>query len=157
MTIGQALRRASTTGNRFEIGPTKTTNSLRTVRLSPTAIRALKAHQKKQKQQRLASTSWTDTGLVFTSSGGAAIDPSNLRRRWEALCKRADLEGVTLHQLRHTAGSHAVDSGMAITEVADNLGHDPETLMRHYRGRTRPVAEGVSDVMERLVTNPLPT
>ena len=85
-------------------------------------------------------------------STGAHLDPSRLRRRWDAICTEAGLEGVVLHELRHTAGSVAVDAGVALTEVADQLGHaDVSMLATVYRHRTRPVVEGVAGVMENFV------
>jgi integrase len=154
LAINKGVRRASAVGSQWAIGPTKTPGSVRTLRLSPTALRALKAHQTAQKRERLASKPrWPDTDLVFTSTTGTLIDRNNLRRQWDALTKAADLEGVVLHELRHTAASHAVDAGVALTTVADQLGHsNVETLARTYRQRTRPVVDGVAEVMERVVT-----
>ncbi len=37
---------------------------------------------------------WQDTGLVFTTSVGTALDASHVRRDFRALCKKADVEGV---------------------------------------------------------------
>jgi integrase len=152
MTITQALRRGPNRG--YEVGPTKTAGSVRTVRLAPSALRALRGHQRAQKADHLAAgPRWQDTGLVFTSSTGRHLDPHNIRREWERLTAAAGLEGVVLHELRHTAGSQAVDAGVALTEVADQLGHsDVNMLARTYRHRTRPVVEGVAGVMEDFIS-----
>lgn len=36
------------------------------------------------------------------------------------------------HQIRHPIASNLLDAGYGIHEVAERLGHDPGTLMRHY-------------------------
>jgi integrase len=153
MTITKGVRRASTTGSRWEIGPTKTADSVRPVRLTPTAVRALKRHKTAQKRERLAAKPrWPESDLVFTTTAGTLIDRNNLRRQWDALTTAADLEGTVLHELRHTFTSHAVDAGVPLTDIADQLGHsNVEMLARTYRHMTRPVVEGPAEVMERLV------
>jgi integrase len=147
MTVRHALRKAGSGG--YEVGPTKNPASVRTVRLGPSAVAALRRHRK-------AAVRHVGTeDLVFTTSTGAHLDPSRLRRRWESICEQAALEDVVLHELRHTAGSVAVDAGVNLSEVADQLGHaNVNMLATTYRHRTRPVVEGVADVMDAFVTGP---
>jgi integrase len=153
MTIRRGLRRAEMGG--WEVGPTKTTASVRTVRLGPSAVAALTAHKRAQRREQVAAKRWTDTGLVFTTTVGTHLDPNTIRHRWTALCKAAGVDGRVPHELRHTAGSLAVDAGVSLAEVADQLGHaDVNMLARTYRHRTRPVVEGVAGVMEAFVTTP---
>ncbi|HEY1445666.1 MAG TPA: tyrosine-type recombinase/integrase [Acidimicrobiales bacterium] len=150
MTIDRALRRGPSGG--YEVGPTKTKGSVRTVRLGPSAINALREHQHRQKAERLAATRWEDHGLVFTTTVGTHVDPNVLRRSWAAMCKSAGIEGRVPHELRHTAGSQAVDAGLPLAEVADQLGHaDVNMLARTYRHRTKAVVEGVAGVMEDFI------
>ena len=153
MTIRRALRRGR--GGGYELGPPKTDASVRTVRLGPVALDALKAHKMAQKSERLAALKWTDSGLVFTTTTGTPVDPTRLGREWRVIRHEAGLDDVVLHELRHTAGSVAVDAGVPLTEVADQLGHsDVAMLARVYRHRTRPVVEGVASVMDAFVTAP---
>lgn len=144
MTVRQALRKAKNGG--YEVGVTKNTGSVRTVRLGTTVVAALRRHRKSAVRHVGA------IDLVFTTSTGAHLDPSRLRRRWDAICTEAELEDVVLHELRHTAGSVAVDAGVNLTEVADQLGHaNVQMLATTYRHRTRPVVEGVADVMDTFI------
>jgi integrase len=154
VTIRQALRRGAKGG--YELGPTKTTASVRTVRLGPSARTALKGHRAAQRTERMAAgPRWRESGLVFTTTVGTHLDPNTIRHRWDALCKAVGIEGRVPHELRHTAGSLAVDAGVALTEVADQLGHaDVNMLARTYRHRTRPVVEPVAAVMEAFITPP---
>jgi integrase len=153
MTVRQALRRGPYGG--YELGPTKTAASVRTVRLGQSSVAALKTHRSAQRKERVAADRWEDTGLVFTTTVGTHLDPNTIRHSWNALCEAAGIEGRVPHEMRHTAGSQAVDAGVPLGEVADQLGHaDVNMLARIYRHRTRPVVEGVADVMEAFITAP---
>ncbi len=151
MTIRHGLRRAKTGG--YEVGPTKNKASVRTVRLAPVAVAALKDHQADQRKEHIAADRWTDTGLVFTTTVGTHVDPNTIRHRWTSLCKATGLEGRVPHELRHTAASVAVDEDVNMTKVADGLGHANNNMLdRTYRHKTQPVADGLADVMEDFVT-----
>jgi integrase len=150
ITVTEALRRNELGG--YSIGPTKTRDSERVVQLGQSTVKALRGHQKRQKEERLAAGErWRDSGLVFTTTIGTHLDPGRLRRAWDDLCERAGVEGVVFHELRHTVGSHAIDSDVPLAVVADQLGHSVDVLVRTYRHRTKPAAEGVADVMEGLI------
>lgn len=51
---------------------------------------------------------------------------------WRRLCAMADLKGVHLHDLRHTAGSVAHAAGLSQREVADFLGHKQLATTEKY-------------------------
>lgn len=48
---------------------------------------------------------WLDSGLVFVTVIGTAIDPMNFTHAFQALCSRAGVRRVRLHDLRHTCVS----------------------------------------------------
>ena len=61
-------------------GDTKTERSRRTLGLPAAAVQALRAWSASQAGERLtAGDGWQDTGLVFTSHLGAALDAANVR------------------------------------------------------------------------------
>lgn len=72
---------------------------------------------------------------------------SNVRRSFKAACARAGIkhggiDGLTLHCLRHTAGTRMVKQGMSLAEVARILGHaDVKTTYRYISAD--------SDVMDK--------
>src|SRR5581483_11343314 len=71
-------------------GDTKAERSRRTLALPATAVHALRAWQDCQATERLAAgDSWQDTGLVFTSHTGAALDAANVRKMFKRICTEA--------------------------------------------------------------------
>jgi integrase len=72
--------------------------------------------------------------LLFPSPGGGALRVRNMRRDWfDAAAKEAGVEGLTPHELRHTAASLAVSAGASVLALQRMLGHDkPSTTLDVY-------------------------
>jgi integrase len=56
----------------------------------------------------------------------------DIKRGFAAACKRAGLEGVTSHILRHTAICEMVEKNVYLSEVAAITGDSIKTLEKHY-------------------------
>jgi integrase len=54
---------------------------------------------------------------------------------WRRLCKRAGLEGLTIHDLRRSSGSWAAISGVSLGTIAGFLGHSPNSQMTQIYAR----------------------
>jgi integrase len=109
-------------------GVKKSTSGERTIALTPDLAKRLKAHRVLQSAERLkAGDAWEDHGLIFASEVGTPLDPSNVRRTFTRISKRAGLGERFPYLLRHAAASLLVDSGIPIERVADLLGDDPRT------------------------------
>jgi hypothetical protein len=68
-------------------GETKTERSRRTLALPHLAIQALRALRETQADERLtAGHDWQDTGLVFTTHHGVALDAGNVRKMFKRVC-----------------------------------------------------------------------
>ncbi len=62
--------------------------------------------------------------LLFTAPGGGVLWLRNFRRRvFDPAAKAAGLDGLTPHELRHTAASLAVSAGANVKSVQRMLGH----------------------------------
>lgn len=73
---------------------------------------ALKAHKRRQNEERLAwSEAWADSGLVFVREGAAPIDPELISNWFDSAAKAADLPRVRLHDLRHAYAASALGPG----------------------------------------------
>ena len=146
---GSMKRRPDSTLYRGEVK--RSSNGLRTIALPGFVVDALRAHRKRQAEERLRlGEGWADLGLVFCSEIGTPLDPANVRKVFSRVAKKAGIEGTVPYTLRHSAASLLVDSGVGLEAVADLLGDDPRTLLRHYRHRVRPVVDAAAEPMQRL-------
>src|SRR5215212_4977415 len=72
----------------------KTSRSRRKIEFSNTARVALRAHRKRQLEERMKKAGlWVDHGLVFPSTVGTPLSHRNVVRSFKALLKRAGLPG----------------------------------------------------------------
>ena len=118
LTITRRLDRAGGTAE------TKTHGSRRTLHLSDGLVAALQRHADRQADEMLrAGDLWVETGFVFTSEVGTALDQSNLRRRLTRLCQTAGIGKLTPHELRHSAATLLLARGVPLHVVSEVLGH----------------------------------
>lgn len=69
------------------------------------------------------------TDLIFSAPSGIAWSNSNFRaRRFDPAVKAAGLPRLTIHDMRHTAASLAVQSGANVKAVQRMLGHSSAAL-----------------------------
>ena len=136
-------------------GETKTERSRRTLGLPAAAVQALRAWTGSQAGERhTAGDDWQDTGLVFTSHQGAALDAGNVRKMFKRICTEAgDGDGWTPRELRTTFVSLLSHRGVSIEEIARLAGHaSSRTTETIYRHELRPVITTGADVMDKIFT-----
>ncbi len=115
----------------------KTDRSRRRVPLHAGVVTALKGWRKQQVGERLAAgDQWTDTGVVFATELGTMVDPRNLLRTVELAAKKAKIEGVGAHTMRHSAAVAWLESGVHIKAAADLLGHSSISITGDLYGHT---------------------
>lgn len=104
----------------------------RTIFLNDPAIRLL------QSQPRVSS---------FVFPGRDFGSPRrDLKRPWNAIRREAELEGVRIHDLRHTFASIAGMSGLSLPLIAELLGHADTRMTKKY---THFAADAVRNASER--------
>lgn len=131
--------------------PRPKSKSDRRLALPDNVVEALRGHQVAQKAERLKAAEWEDWGLVFCTEIGTPIDPSNLRREVTRLCDVAGVEPISPNELRHTAASLLVASGLPLEEVSDVLGHkDTRMLAAVYRHKVKRVVD-VTEAQARML------
>ncbi|MGI9085610.1 MAG: tyrosine-type recombinase/integrase [Aeromicrobium sp.] len=87
--------------------------------------------------------------LVFTSPEGAMLRGPNFRRHtFDDACRAAGLDGLTPHELRHTAASLAIAAGASVKVVQRMLGHASATLTLDRYGHL--FGDELDTVAERL-------
>ena len=149
LRIERSLKRER---GQLRLGDTKTHKSRRAIALPAAVVTALGKHRRRQARERLkAGTEWQDLGLIFPTSVGSLLDPSNFRREFSRICKDAGLGHWHPHELRHSAVSLLSASGVSIERVADVMGHSTtRTTETVYRHSVLPTASGAVEAMDSM-------
>jgi integrase len=110
---------------RLVLGEPKTKRSRRTVQLTEAAVKALKEHLARQREQvEKLDDKYEDQGLVFATQKGTLVNPTNLRKRsFEPLLEKAGLPSIRFHDLRHTCATLLLSSNVNPKIVSEMLGH----------------------------------
>lgn len=113
------------------IKPAATTKQKRIHRvpLSPSAVAVLTRRRETEgaKRRRRGDTSpWVFPGT------GADGHMTTIRTFWTAVCRRAGIEGVRVHDVRHTFASLLVSSGESLPVVGALLGHTQAKTTSRY-------------------------
>ncbi|MEV0090059.1 site-specific integrase [Streptomyces sp. NPDC050738] len=136
-------------------GDTKTRKSRRTLALPARCVEALWQQREDQGWDRLAAgDAWEETGLVFSSAVGKALDSTNVRRAFRVAIEKAD--GViaaewTPRELRHSFVSLLSDSGVPLEEISRLVGHSGTAVTEEvYRKQIRPVIQTGAVAMDGI-------
>lgn len=123
-------------------GPPKTAAGRRSVRLPAFLTEALA-------EQVAGRSEPGPAGLVFPAPIGGPMRRSNFRRRaWLPATRRAGLDGLRFHDLRHTAVALAIAQGGHAKAIQERMGHSSVvvTLDRYghlFEGLDERIAEGL--------------
>lgn len=117
--------------------PVKSHKSVRPLPLPPAIVDQLRAHRRRQLEERMAATAWQDLDLVFTTSKGTPLNSDRELRRFRAFLEKAGLESRRFHDLRHSAGSILHSLGVPARDIQAILGHAHiQTTMIYVHGST---------------------
>ncbi len=108
---------------RQHVGVTTKTSRTRTIAIPEIAIKALRLLKVDQNERRLRSEEWVSTDLVFDRGNGLLLPQSSIARWHKNVCDLADVPHCRLHDLRHTAATAMLRSGINIKVVSSILGH----------------------------------
>ncbi len=102
----------------------KTTRSRRSVSLDPETTASLRAHRRRQLEERVAAgDAWNDADLVFCDALGGPLHPDRFTRAFGSAARRAGVKQIRLHDLRHTWATLALQAGIHPKVVSERLGH----------------------------------
>jgi integrase len=80
---------------------------------------------------------WTDSGRMFTDELGEPLHPDHVSRRFRELANEAGLPIIKFHAAMHTAATLALEAGIDIKIVSEQLGHSTtritQDLYQHVR------------------------
>lgn len=118
----------------IKVGPPKTKHSIRKIPLLPSVEIMLDRQALLVSELRVvAGDKWSDNTLVFPTNEGNIHDLSGLRTAMGRILKRAGLPHMTIHALRHTYATTALNASVAAQNVARLLGHkDGATTLKFY-------------------------
>jgi integrase len=151
LRVRRTLQRAA---GKLHFVPPKTARSARTVPLPAVCVSALQEHRAKQETgRRKAGDSWQESGLVFTTAIGTAVEPRNVNRWFATLCERAGLRPVRLHDLRHTCATFLLTQGVPARVVMEILGHSAINVTMNIYAHVLPeVQRAAADRLDELLS-----
>ena len=127
LRVVQSVQRLNT--GEFIVQEPKTASGRRTIALSPASCLVLREHREKQEADAtLLGRQLAEDDLVFSHPDGSPRDPSTLTVAFRRLTRRIGLDGVRLHDLRHTMASLYLEQGVNPKTVAERLGHASVTI-----------------------------
>jgi integrase len=133
---------------------TKTARSRRTVKLSNTALDALRSHLTRQLEEidRVRSM-WWENGLVFATEIGTPLNRHNLvNRSFKPLLLSAGLPHIRFHDLRHTCATILLSQGVHAKFVQELLGHATIAITLDTYSHVLPgMSSGTADAMDRAL------
>lgn len=120
----------------------------RTVQLSPQAVAILKARFDEKR------SAW-----VFPSED-LENPRDNVERTWRNALKAAELDGVRIHDLRHSLAATGVAAGLSLPQIGRLLGHKSSATTARYAHVSDAVAREASDTvaaeMAKRLSRPAP-
>ncbi len=135
------------------LGPTKTRQSIRSIRMPEITVRELRRHKVAQDERRLAAgPHWRDEhGMVFTTTIGTPVDPANLRRAVRDIRAAAGItKAVVPYDFRRGAASILSAAGVPGEQIVDVMGNDPKSALSIYRRHMEPIVEVAVAPMDEL-------
>ena len=108
----------------------KTARGRRAVALDASTVAALREHRTRQVGERTAlGLPWPSrSDLAFAQPDRAPIHPNGFSDRFDKLVARSGLPRVTVHDLRHTHATLALQAGVNPKVVSERLGHSSVAL-----------------------------
>lgn len=113
-------------------GPPKTVRSRRTVTYPPEVAELLVP---------LVTMRHRDEHLFTGADGGELRQRKFWKSVWLRITREAGLEGLRIHDLRHTHAAHLISAGVPLTGVQRRLGHSSISVTSDMYGHLLPVVD----------------
>lgn len=126
----------------------------RSVSLPPAVVKLLKAIRLEQKEMKLkAGRAWSNKeGFIFTNGLGGHYSYYNVAHAFRRLVSDIGLDGVSLHDLRHTYAVNALRAGDNVKNVQGNLGHaTPAFTLDRYATITSDMMKESANKMQAFI------
>ena len=117
----------------------KTAAGRRSVPLDATLVGVLRSHRAKQSSERLkAGAAYIDSGHIVTDELGKPYHPDTVSDWFQTAVTEVGLPRIRLHDLRHTAASLMLASGVPVKVVSEMFGHASSTITLSVYGHVMP-------------------
>ena len=114
----------SSTERKMVLGRLKTEKSFRTIPINDRVKAVLKKQKAWQAANKLKLAEiYSESDLIFTLETGDMIKGTQLTNAFCQVCKNANVEYRSFHQLRHTFASIAISQNVNIKTLSEILGH----------------------------------
>ena len=125
---------------------------IRFVALPQPCVQALQEHRRRQDLERAAAGDrWVETGLVFTTTTGSLLKPSNVNKAFAELSAAAGVRRIRFHDLRHSCATLLYELGVPIENIQDVLGHSTPVITKMlYVDGLEKVQRGAADRLGEL-------
>lgn len=134
------------------IKPPKSDAGIRTVAIPPHLMPVVKAHLRD-------FVGGGDDALLFPGGAGGHLPESTLRDLWSKARLAADRPDLKFHDLRHTAGTLAAQTGASLKEIMVRMGHSTIDAALRYQhgaaGRDEVIATGLSEIATATNVTPI--
>lgn len=112
------------TRSKVTVGEPKTASGRRSIALDPATVAVLREHRKAMLEERmLVGPDFSDEGLVSHQPDGACLRPDAVSAQFVRRVSQYGLPRLTVHGLRHTWATLALEQGIHPRIVQERLGH----------------------------------
>jgi integrase len=123
-------------------GTPKTARGRRAISLDPETVAALRAHRSRQHQERLiAGSLYVDQGLVFCSRIGDPMHPKVVSNQFRKAVARHAMPYLSVHGLRHSWATLALQAGIHPKIVQERLGHSTISITLDIYSHVNPAMD----------------
>ena len=132
----------------------KTAAGRRVIVLGSATIEKLRKHLELQSVERqFAGSSWKENDMMFPSTIGTPMDPSNLYHIFKDLLKLANLPDIRFHDLRHTAATLMLQQNVHPKIVQSRLGHSDISMTLNTYSHVLPsMQDEAAEKLDELLT-----
>jgi integrase len=141
-------------------------HSRRTIDLPEITLAALRAHRGRQYEERLlCGSEWRAEitvrcdkqllevdDLVFTTTIGTPLDPSNLNKQFQSILNNCGLPKRRFHDLRHTAATLLTVQGVPAKTIMKILGWSQMSMLDRYTHVVDEMRKEAAEKMNEILT-----
>ena len=156
ISVSRSMQYLNNVKNHVSFKEPKSKKSKRLIALSPSTVFVLEEHWKAQERMResLELLPMTENDLVFSHWDGSPLLPDSITHAWVKLVRKCGLEGIRLHDARHTHATIMLKQGVHPKIVQERLGHSTisttlDTYSHVAPGLQQAAAKGFDDILKK--------